>query len=84
MKSPDNTGVYEKVTPPDKKTGWKISFENTESGAGLQFLLLGRMAKARVKGVIILQTPVGWSNNYANNIHFNMSLETNLIITCAA
>ena len=34
-------------TPPDKKTGcWKFSFESPASGAGLQFLLLGRMAKA--------------------------------------
>ena len=46
------TGVCEKNTPPDKKTGWKISFESTESGAGLQFLLLARMAKAHVKGLI--------------------------------
>ena len=44
-----DAGVCGKNTPPDKKTGWKISFENTESGAGLQFLLLGRMAKAHVQ-----------------------------------
>ena len=40
-------------TPPDKNTGWKISFENTKSVAGLQFLPLGRMAKARAKGMFI-------------------------------
>ena len=44
------TDVCEKNTPPDKKTGWKISPENTKSGAGLQFLLLGRRATALVKG----------------------------------
>ena len=35
------------------KTGWTISFENAKSGAGLQFLLLGRMATAQVKGVVL-------------------------------
>ena len=44
-----DTGVCEKNTPPEKNTGWKISFENTKSRAGLQFLLVGRMAKARAK-----------------------------------
>ena len=39
----------DKNTPPDKKTGWITSLENTTSGAGLQLLLLGRMAKARRK-----------------------------------
>ena len=39
--------------PPDKETNCKISFDNTESGAGLQSLLLGRMAKAHVKGVVL-------------------------------
>ena len=34
------------------------SFENTKSGTGFQFLLLGRMAKAHGKGVIFSQTPV--------------------------
>ena len=47
-----HTGVSEKNTPPDKRTGWKISFESTKSGAGLQFRFLGRMAKARAKGMI--------------------------------
>ena len=41
-----------KNTPLDKKTGWKISFENTKSGAGLQFLLQGHMAKAHGQGVL--------------------------------
>ena len=36
-----------KNTPLEKKTGEGSSFESTEFGAGLQFLLLGRMAKAR-------------------------------------
>ena len=39
-----------KNTPLDKRTGWKFSFQNTKSGAGLQFLLLDRMAKASAKG----------------------------------
>ena len=43
---------------PDTRTGWRISFENTESGAGSRFLLLGRMAKAQAKGVCFSQTPV--------------------------
>ena len=29
----------------DEKTGWKVSFENAKSGAGLQFLLPGRMGR---------------------------------------
>ena len=49
-----DTGVCKNNTPPDEKTDWKISSENTESGAGLQFLLLGRMAKARRKGMLFL------------------------------
>ena len=51
------TGVCEKSTP-DKKTGWKFSSENPKSGAGLQFLLLGHMAKAQAKGCFCSQTPV--------------------------
>ena len=39
-------------------TGWKISFESTKSGVGLQFLLPGRMAKAHIKGMFFSQTPV--------------------------
>ena len=53
-----HTGVCGQNIPPDERTGWKISFENTESGTGLQFLLLGRMAKAHVKGMFLLQTTV--------------------------
>ena len=35
----------------DKKTGEQISLLNTKSGAGLQFLLLDRKAKASTKGM---------------------------------
>lgn len=48
-----------KNTPPDQKAGWNISSGSITSGAGLQFPLLGRMAKAQVKGVFCSQTPVG-------------------------
>ena len=40
-------------TPPDKKTGKQIRFECAKSGAGEQFMLLGRMAKAHVKGMFV-------------------------------
>ena len=53
-----HTGVFEKNTPPDNKTGLRISFDITKSGAGLQLQLLGRMAKAQVKGVGFSQTAV--------------------------
>ena len=36
-----------------KNTRWDISFQSTKSGAGLQFLLLGRMAKSQVKGMFV-------------------------------
>ena len=36
-----------------------MSFQNTKSGAGLQFLLLDRVARASAKGVLLSQTPVG-------------------------
>ena len=52
-----HTGVCEETTTPDKKKGWNNNFESTKSGDGLQFLLLGCMAKARAKGMIF-QTPV--------------------------
>ena len=42
-----------KNTPPDKKTGWEISFENTKTVAGLQFLLPGRMAKAQARALCL-------------------------------
>ena len=45
-------------TPPDKKTGLKISSESAKSGAGLQFLLLGRMAKDHGKAMFCSQTLV--------------------------
>ena len=48
-----------KHTPPDKNASQDISFESTKSGAGLQFMLLGRMAKPLSKGVCVSQTPVG-------------------------
>ena len=53
-----NTGVREKNTPPDKKTRENTSFENNESGAGEQLLLLDCRARACAKGVFISQTPV--------------------------
>ena len=33
LEIPD-AGVCEKYAPPDKNTGWKISSENTQTGAG--------------------------------------------------
>ena len=53
-----DTGVSEKNTPPGRKTLWKIGFQSTESGAGMQFLPLDCLAKARAKGVFFPQTPV--------------------------
>ena len=50
--------VSEQNTPPDTRTGWKLCFEKTKSGDGLQFLLLGRMAKARAK-LMLLFTDTG-------------------------
>ena len=47
---PRDTGVCETAIPPEKKTGWNISLDNTTSGARSQFLLLGRMAKAQLQG----------------------------------
>ena len=48
-----HTGVCEKNTPPEKTTLGQISMKHTESGAGEQLLLLGRMAKApHVKGLL--------------------------------
>ena len=52
------TGVCEKSTPPEKKTCGKLSLENTESGAGEQFLPRDCLAKARATGVFCSQTPV--------------------------
>ena len=53
-----DTGVCKKETPPEKKTCEHISLENTQSGAGEQFLLLDCRARACAKGVLISQTPV--------------------------
>ena len=53
-----STVVCERNTPPENKTHWNISFQGTKSGAGLQFLLPGHVAKAHVKGVFLSQTPV--------------------------
>ena len=49
--SHSDTGACERNTPPENTTPWNISFQSTKSGAGLQFLQLGRMAKAQAKGV---------------------------------
>ena len=46
------TGVCEKNTPLETKTPGKLNFNNTKSGAGVQFLQLCCKAKARVKGVL--------------------------------
>ena len=46
-----DTGVCEKHTPLDDKTGGDISFQKTKSGAGLQFLLLDCKARARTRGM---------------------------------
>ena len=45
-----------KKTPPDKNTGWQVSFESTKSGAGLQILLLGRAAKAQASQLFFSDT----------------------------
>ena len=44
--------VSVKNTPPEKETRGNISFKNTRSEAGQEFVLLSCRAKARVKGVI--------------------------------
>ena len=53
----DRTGVRKKKNTPPDKTGWRISFENTKSGAGLQFLPQDPMTKACNK-CVFSQTPV--------------------------
>ena len=47
-----------KNTPPDEKTHGKISFQSTKSGAGEQFLLQDRRAKADTKAAPFSQTPI--------------------------
>ena len=46
-------------TPPENETLGKMSLQSTESGAGEQLLPLDSMARARIEGVFISQTPVG-------------------------
>ena len=58
LNHPTETGVCQTNTPPDRKTGWNISFEITKSRARLQLLLLCCMVKAQVKGVFVSQIPV--------------------------
>ena len=54
--------VSVKNTPLDKETGGNNSFLNTESGAGLQFLLLDRTAKASTKP-LFFSTDTGIASN---------------------
>ena len=53
-----DTGVCEKDASPENNTPRKIGFRSTKSGAGEQFLLKNRKAKARTPGVCFSQTPV--------------------------
>ena len=46
-------------TPQDKKTGGQIRIINTKSGAGLEFRLLDRTAKASAKGTLLFFTDAG-------------------------
>ena len=54
---------YGLLCPKEHNTRWTLSFQHTNSGAGLQFMLLGRVAKAHVKGVVsfvmsaLIETP---------------------------
>ena len=54
------TGVCEKNIPPENHThtGILFSYQSAKSGAVWQFLLLGRMAKAHVKGILFTDTGV--------------------------
>ena len=52
------TGVCDKNTPPEKKALAEISFENTNSGAGEEFLLKDCRGDARLKGMFFSQTLV--------------------------
>ena len=47
-----------KNIPPEKRTRGKISFKNTKSGAGEQFMPQDCKAEAREKRVILSQIPV--------------------------
>ena len=48
----------------EKKARGQISFKNTKSEVGEQVLLQDCTAKACVKGVFFLQTPVSLSNKF--------------------
>ena len=54
-----STGVSEQITPPKNSTLWKTGFQSTKSRAGMQFLPLDCLAKARAKGPCLSQTPEG-------------------------
>ena len=59
----------EKHIPLEKKACEKVSLESTESGAGEQFPPLDCKAKARVKGMLLSQTPVaGWAPGIVFNL----------------
>ena len=64
-------GVCERNYPPDERTRRNISTQNTKSGAGEQFLLLGRDAKVRVKGVFCSQTYVYYYCYYYYYNYYN-------------
>ena len=69
-----DTGVCETSTPPDRKTSWEISFENTTSLAGLQFLLLGRMAKAQDKGMLLFTDTDRGKRLHTSNRHLRNNI----------
>ena len=50
--------VKKKNAPPEKNTLEHISFKNTKSRAGEQFLPLDRRARACAEGVCISQAPI--------------------------
>ena len=61
------TSVCEKTTPPEKRTQGQISFKNTKSRAGEQFLLQDCMAKDLRKRNILSRTLVAMPNNDNND-----------------
>ena len=48
-----NTGACEKNTPQEKKTVGNMSFQNTKSGGGEQFVSPDYRVKARVRGAFL-------------------------------
>ena len=69
-------------TPLDKKAGWKIIFQNTKSGAGLQFLLLDRTAKASAKGVFLfIDTGITATVNITLMITFSITVNVLMTMT---